>query len=63
MESEIRQWRKVIGLSQKDLARLAGVSQAHVSDVERGRTEEIGGKLKTFLEAVARRRARYFPVH
>ncbi len=58
----LRQWRKAIGLSQKDVARLAGVSQAYVSMIENSMLQ-IGGELKSFLETVARRRARHFPVH
>ena len=58
----LKQWRQVIGLSQQDIARLGGVSQAHVSSVEKG-LAEIGGNLKSFLEGVARRRATHFPVH
>ncbi len=60
-EMRLSQWRRGIGLSQKDLARLAGVSQAYISQTENG-LSEIGGELKTFLEDVARRRARHFPV-
>ncbi|MBA7492648.1 hypothetical protein ES702_03198 [subsurface metagenome] len=58
----LKQWRRGIGLSQKDVARLSGMSQAYISQVENG-LMEIGGALKTFLEGVARRRDRHFPVH
>lgn len=61
-EIRLREWRKGIGLSQKDLARLAGVSQAYVSQIENG-LSEIGGQLKTFLKAVKRRRNEHFPIH
>ena len=61
-EMRLSEWRRGIGLSQKDLARLVGVSQAYISQIENG-LSAIGGELKTFLEAVARRRDRHFPVH
>ena len=58
----LKQWRQAIGLSQTDVARLSGMSQAYISQVEQGMME-IGGELKTFLEGVARRRDRHFPIH
>lgn len=49
----IRAYRKASGLSQKDLAKLGGVSRATLNYLESGRDIEIGaGKLLALLDAL-----------
>lgn len=49
MKSPLRSWREGFGLTQLDLAQLAGVSQGHISDIENGHTQ-IDGKLLDYLK-------------
>lgn len=49
MESPLRKWRELLGITQASLADLAGVNRTHISDVENGHTL-LGGKLEAFLK-------------
>ena len=51
MESPLAEWRHRIGIKQKMLARLAGVSQSHISKVERGKAN-ISAALAAYLARV-----------
>lgn len=53
-ESPLTVWRKKAGFTQADIAKLADVSQAHVSEVECGVTE-ICDRVAGFLERIAQR--------
>lgn len=53
-ESPLAVWRKKMGLTQADIAKLAGVSQAHVSEVECGITE-LCDSIAAFLEHIRQR--------
>lgn len=53
-ESPLAIWRKKTGLTQADIAKLAGVSQAHVSEVECGVTE-LCDRIAGFLRHIAER--------
>jgi transcriptional regulator with XRE-family HTH domain len=54
--SALRDFRKALGVTQEQLARTAGITQVHVSDVERGRrltpkvAMKLAGPLQTTLE-------------
>lgn len=49
MESPLRKWRELLGVTQAGLADLAGVNRTHISDVENGHAV-LGGKLEAFLK-------------
>jgi len=49
MESPLKTLRKKLGITQPQLARLAGVSQSQISEVENGMIE-IRGKLLSYLQ-------------
>lgn len=53
-ESPLTVWRKKTGLTQADIAKLANVSQAHVSEVECGVTE-LCDHIADFLQRIADR--------
>ncbi len=50
MESPLQEWRKSKGLTQKQLANLAGVSNGHLSEIENG-IAAMCDKLKKLLKA------------
>ncbi|KKN57080.1 hypothetical protein LCGC14_0565520 [marine sediment metagenome] len=53
-ESPLTVWRKKAGLTQADIAKLADVSQAHVSEIECGVTE-LCDPIAGFLQRIADR--------
>lgn len=53
-ESPLAIWRKKMGLTQGDVAKLAGVSQAHISEVECALTE-LSDSIAAFLQRIAQR--------
>ena len=52
-KSSLSVWRNYMGLTQRDLANLAKVSQGHISDAENLRAS-LSVKLRTCLEASGR---------
>jgi transcriptional regulator with XRE-family HTH domain len=48
--SSLAEWRQQMGLTQRDLANLAKVSQGHISEAENLRAD-LSEKLRKFLEA------------
>lgn len=52
MESPLARWRKVVDLTQPELADVSGVSQGHISKVENGHVM-LGEKLKAYLKRAA----------
>lgn len=50
MDSPVRKWRKTVNMTQKELAQAAGVSQAHISKVEKGQVE-VKGPLAEYLQS------------
>lgn len=51
MDSPLKKLRETLELSEQELATLAGVSQGHVSNVERG-IADLGDKLEVFLTKI-----------
>jgi transcriptional regulator with XRE-family HTH domain len=51
--AELKQYRKVAGLSQEGLARLAGVSVKTISRLEHERHVPFGSTLKKLRDALA----------
>lgn len=51
MESAVGRLRKLLGLTQIAFAKISGVSQGHISEVERGLTDPCE-KLLHFLASV-----------
>jgi len=62
MYSPLATWRKTLGLTQPELARVAGVSQGHISQVENGHVV-LGEKLRSFLEKIGGGAMRVIPDH
>lgn len=50
MDSPVRKWRKTVKMTQRELAEAAGVSQAHISQVEKG-LAEVKGPLAEYLQS------------
>jgi transcriptional regulator with XRE-family HTH domain len=48
----LREWRLRAGLSQEDLAELAGVSRSTVSNAERGDSDVLPRTLQAFSRAL-----------
>lgn len=48
----LRSKREKAGLTQDELARLAGVSQKHVSSLERGKNQPSWGMMETLAVAL-----------
>ena len=55
---EISKRRRVLGLSQKQLARLAGVSQSLIAKVEAGKTEPSYLRTKSILDTLEKLQGR-----
>jgi len=51
---EITRKRKMLGLTQKQLATLAGVSQSLIAKIESGKTDPSYGKVKAIFDALER---------
>ncbi len=51
---ELKQIRKNLGLSQTELAKLAGVSQSLIAKIESGRIDPAYSKVRTIVEAITR---------
>lgn len=51
---EIAKKRKMLGLTQKQLARLAGVSQSLIAKIESGKIDPSYGKVKAIFDALER---------
>jgi len=52
MESPFRELRNRLGLTQPEMAAIAGVGQSHISEVENG-LAALGDKLEAFLEGIS----------
>lgn len=55
---ELAKKRKILGLTQKQLAKLAGVSQSLVAKIESGKIEPSYNKVKAILDALAHAEAK-----
>ena len=61
VRDRIRQAREDAGLSQRDIARLYGVSQSKVSDIERGRVQVSAGQLLEIATLLSKPITFFFP--
>jgi len=52
MESPFRELRSRLGLTQPQIASIAGVRQSHISEVENG-LSPLGEKLEAFLKEIS----------
>ncbi len=61
VRGRIRQGREDAGLSQRDMARLYGVSQSKISDIERGRVQVTATQLLEFSKLLGKPITYFFP--
>lgn len=59
--SEIRLLRRELGLTQKQLAQMAGVSQSLIAKIERDLVQPSYGNVKRLLESLEREKTRRHP--